>query len=100
METLWLRLGDCAEYESFGTNEEGALADTNFVEALIEANVGKVDHWLQYGLVTENFQGSNYISIYWGDENADALKSLDDAEKEYIENALIEYYEEEKYPNS
>lgn len=84
--TLWMRLGDFSEYEEFG-NDLDAVADT-----LIEAGVSRgrdiVRSSYPGGVEMPGFQGRNYISLYWGDDDANMVKRLNDTELYRIRRAI------------
>jgi hypothetical protein len=82
MTELWVRIGDGGEYESFG-DDFAALADS-----LVEAGAGEVFGWRGFGVITEQYQGNNYISIYWGDAEANGIRDLSARERKQVEKLL------------
>ncbi len=81
--TLWMRLGDAGDYESFGDDLDAAIG------ALQEAGSGPVLGRASSGIITERYRGNNYISLYWGDETGeDMLRPLSDEEYEYIKDEV------------
>ena len=81
-ERLWIRLGDNADYEECGS-DFGALA-----ELLEMFNVSQDDmQWRTDGMgfQTESFYGNNYVSLFWGDEDAQPIRGLTRQEQESIQ---------------
>jgi len=68
---LWLRLGDTAEYDSFDTIEEIA-------EEMVACGVStELTRVVPYGLTDMlNFKDWNYISLYYGDDDAQNPESI------------------------
>lgn len=60
---LWIRLGDGDDYHAFDDLSEAA-------EHLSEFGVRFIERRDVYGVTAEGFRGHNYISLFWG--NADA----------------------------
>ena len=80
---LWIRMGDNSDYENFGAD----LFD--LVDSLKEYNLGKFLFWrINGGFETENFQGGNYISIFWGNNNAQFEEEITKFQREAIEVAI------------
>lgn len=82
---LWLRIGDTGEYEEFDSLDDA-------LEYLNALGVGQVEGWQQYGFVTPNYHGQDYISIFWGEQDANPRRDLNDAEHQIIEDGLEENY--------
>ena len=71
MNRLWTRLGDAGEYEEWGS-DLAAVAGI-----LVEARIDPREmRQMRCGLVCPCFEQANYISLYWGDEDADMLADL------------------------
>jgi hypothetical protein len=68
---LWIRVGDGGDYESF---DDIASA----VEYLNELRVGMVEAWIHAGtgFTTPNYWGNDYISCFWGDDNAQFISGI------------------------
>jgi len=82
---LWYRLGDAGEYET---------ADEDFDAlglALFEAGVrgADIDSWTELGLRAPGFEGQNYISLYWGDDEGGPLRALDEHDRRNVHDAII-----------
>jgi hypothetical protein len=71
---LWLPLGDRCEYEEFG-EDFSPVADV-----LFENSVRKFDVYHWFGIEAAGFRGENYISLYWGDKDAQFEKGLTKAD--------------------
>lgn len=74
MIKLWLRLGDNAEYESFDCIEE-------IKEIFEERELTKdFTRRCRYGVQNSEFKQNNYISLYYGDEEAQPIRKISDGE--------------------
>jgi len=75
---LWLRLGDVAEYEDYDIIEE--------IKEIFEERELTKDFTRshQYGIKNAEFYGNNYISLYYGDGEAQAIKPINDDELNYL----------------
>jgi len=75
---LWLRLGDNAEYEDYGSIEE--------IKELFEELELTKDFRRRpsYGVANTEYRSLNYISLYWGDEEAQPIKPISDKAIEFI----------------
>jgi hypothetical protein len=87
---LWLRVGDAGEYENFGDDFDALL------EYLNELNVGSVTGWIDggpgVGFATPNYHGYDFVSVFWGDAQADLVRPLNDAERAAVEAGLEEAF--------
>ncbi len=83
MDRLWTRLGDAGEYEEWGS-DLAAVA-----EVLLE--VGIEPHEMRQvrgGFVCPGFEQANYVSLYWGDEEANLLADLGRDEFEGLQREM------------
>lgn len=82
---LWIRVGDCGEYESFSDLDDA-------LDYLNELHVGRVEHWVDggvgIGFATPNYWGGDFISMYWGDEEANCSRALTPEERDVVECGL------------
>ena len=89
-EQLWLRVGDAGDYENFGDDFDALL------EYLNELHVGSVTGWIDggpgVGFATPNYHGYDFVSLFWGDAQADLVRPLDDAERTAVAAGLQEAY--------
>ena len=72
---LWVRVGDGGEYEAFGDDLEDLIGYLN------ELCVGTVTNWIDAGPgvgFDREFYGYDFISLFWGDANADLVAHLTD----------------------
>jgi hypothetical protein len=82
MNQVWMRVGDNADYESFDSMFEagddlGAIL--GFSQELKRVPVVRKIN--SYGVEIEPFfTGYNYVSLFWGDEDAQPEKSLTQAD--------------------
>ena len=86
---IWLRVGDCGEYESFDRLEEA-------VEYLNELHVGKVAAWVDggrgVGIDTPNYHSLDFISLFHGDSRSNLTSNLLPDERAFVEDSLQEAY--------
>ena len=82
---LWMRIGDVDSYEPFHNVYDAA-------EWLLNMNAGAFSSWVNdtrgVGLETANYSHYDFISLYWGDKDADFSSELSSEEKEVVEQAL------------
>ena len=77
---VWMRIGDNADYHDFGSmfeagSELGGLLDMASPDGLTKVPVIRKSH--RFGLDVEpSFINYNYISLFWGDDDARPLKEL------------------------
>lgn len=88
-ERVWVRVGDAGDYEQF-------IGLGFALDYLNELGVGEIDDWINdphaVGCETPNYWGNDYISLYWGDANANLIRPLDENERILAENTLQEAY--------
>lgn len=89
---LWVRVGDAGEYEKCVDLDDA-------IEYLNELRVGKITGWVQSGFETVNYYGQDYVSIFYGDSEANHLADIGEDEDEaqghhrqYVECNLEENY--------
>ena len=86
---IWVRVGDMGEYESFD-----ALDDA--LEYLNELSAGQVTGWVEggmgVGIETVNYHGYDFVSLFWGDDDANLTAHLDADERTEVEEGLVEVY--------
>ena len=70
---IWMRLGDACEYEDH--DDLQSVADV-----LIEHGVRHVERIPRYGITALGFDGWNYISLYWGKDATEPVRSLSQSE--------------------
>ena len=95
-EYVSLRIGDNDNYEPYWDLEEA-------IDALQEASVTNPIRWRKAGFENDDFQGDNYVSMFWGDEKSDFIRELSDEEKRVVEKQLLtvaERDEEGWFPKS
>ncbi|MHB9044356.1 MAG: hypothetical protein ACYC35_00300 [Pirellulales bacterium] len=83
----WIRIGDTGSYQSFDDLDDA-------VDCLNENGAGKIDHWVDggpgIGIDTPNFHGHDFISLFWGDNAANPIRSLNRWERAHVEKRLAE----------
>ncbi len=81
---LWIRVGDAGDYHRCGDIYE-ALDDLNAME------VGEILSWVEHGagigFETVNFHGNDFVSCFWGDEEANPINVLSPNDRAYLLNA-------------
>lgn len=86
---LWIRLGDAGDYQAFDS-----LADA--IDYLNELSAGEIFDWttgpMGVGFDTANYWGEDFISCFWGDDEANLIRPLDHGERVVMENGLVEAY--------
>lgn len=80
-EYVWLRIGDSSEYEKYDSVEEA-------LDALQSIPVHSPLMWRGSGFETLELSGEDYVSIYWGDDEANRVRDLDKNEKKLLEESL------------
>lgn len=92
MKILWLRLGDNADYESYDLDISAvseAIAETI---RLYDMSIEKITWNSNGGLMIYPFyEGYNYISLYWGDKDANLISDLTPNEQSEVENYIREF---------
>jgi hypothetical protein len=80
--TLWVRAGDGDNYNGLDGLHEVAdyLAETGAT--------GPLDWCNKYGVTSPEYQGNNYISLYWGDDDAQPIRPLTVAEHNEVNRLL------------
>lgn len=78
---VWVRIGDSSEYEKYDSVEEA-------LDALQSIPVHSPLMWRVAGFETLELSGEDYVSIYWGDEEASPTRELDKREKKLLDEAL------------
>ncbi len=79
---LWIRLGDADGYEEFGDDLSAV------VDALKSAGVSAKFTGVRGGISASGFEGRNYISMYWGDSDANHIRDLNKTELSQIRKGL------------
>lgn len=86
---VWIRVGDAGDYVDIGSVEDA-------VDYMNTLQVGKVDYWVDHstgvGFATPNYHGGDFVSCFWGDEDANFCRLLSAEECAYVENNLEESY--------
>lgn len=78
MNKLWVRWGDNAEYEETSLD---TIRDELAHMCTWPCDLGKVTAGLT---VSRFFEGNNYVSLYWGDDEAQWYRDLSAQEFESI----------------
>jgi hypothetical protein len=83
---LWVRAGDGDNYNDFDGLQEVAdyLAEMGATGPLEWAN--------DLGVSSPEFRGKNYISVYWGDDDAQPIRPLTPDEHKEVNRLLSTAY--------
>jgi hypothetical protein len=73
--SLWIRCGDADNYNDFGI-DFAAAAD--YLDML--GVTGSLVRCNKYGVTASGFAGHNYISLFWGDNEAQPGREVTNAE--------------------
>jgi hypothetical protein len=86
---LWVRVGDMGQYESFDSLDDA-------LDYLNELSAGQVTGWVDggmgVGIETVNYHGYDFISLFWGDDDANLTAHLDADERMDVEAGLEKVY--------
>jgi len=77
MNRVWMRMGDTDDYHDFGSMfEAGSELGGYFDSTGGLTKMPPVAKHGDYGVSVEPFTGYNYISLFWGDDDAQPVKKL------------------------
>ena len=83
----WIRCGDQGDYQP--VDDLDAV-----IESLNEWRVGEVTGWVEsgigVGLETTTCHGYDFISLFWGDDQANLIRPLDAEERAAVEAGITE----------
>ena len=80
--TLWVRAGDGDNYNAFDGFQDVA-------DYLGEMGATSPLEWCnEYGVSSPEFRGNNYISLFWGDDDAQPIRQLTTAERNEVNRWL------------
>jgi hypothetical protein len=86
---VWVRVGDMGQYESFDSLD-------NALGYLNELKAGHVTGWVDggmgVGIETVNYHGYDFVSLFWGDSDANLTVQLDADDRIEVEEGLEEVY--------
>lgn len=80
---IWIRLGDADTYNRFND-----LADAAEYMALFA--VKHVWHCHKFGVEAEGLTGQNYISLFFGDAEAEPTRDLSGKDVRFLNNCLLQ----------
>ena len=83
-EHLRIRLGDMGDYETFGHDLDAAGL------ALREGGVRLPLEWFVSGVGFQcgGYEGHDYVSCFWGDEDGNLTRALNEQEQEELAAAI------------
>ena len=83
----WIRVGDQGDYQPLDDLDD-------VIETLNEWRVGEVTGWVNagrgVGIETRSHYGYDFISLFWGDDQANLIRELDETERAAVEEGLVE----------
>jgi len=82
MEHLWMRRGLNDEYTEY---DDFAVA----AEALRAVGLVTLDRWRVHGFESGNLKDENYVSLFWGDEDAALERAMTEYEKHRFVAAFV-----------
>jgi len=82
---IWIRIGDVAEYESFDTPYDAGF---EVRQSLPEKGLPSYFYTAAGVSIPPNFTGNNYISLFWGDKDAQWIRDLSEEEKRDFERGV------------
>ena len=79
---IWMRMGDNDDYHDFGDpfsagSEVGSYLSETGTDKFKASDI----RWQSLGLQVGGFTGMNYISLFWGDNDAQDAKPLSKSDK-------------------
>lgn len=84
---FWIRVGDQGDYQP--VDDLDAV-----IESLNEWQVGEVTGWVEggrgVGVETTKCYGYDFISLFWGDDQANLIRPLDAEERATVDEGLVE----------
>ncbi len=84
---FWIRVGDQGDYQPVDDLD-------GLIETLNEWRVGEVTGWVNagrgVGVETTNNYGYDFVSLFWGDDQANLIRELDADERAAVEEGLVE----------
>lgn len=81
MSKVWMRMGDTDDYHDFDSMfEAGSELGGYFDSTGGLTKTPAVDKHGDYGISVDPFIGFNYISLFWGDNDAQPTKKLTQAD--------------------
>lgn len=90
---LWIRCGDADNYNEFGIDLDAAA---EYLDMLgVTAPVVRCN---KYGVSADGFTGWNYVSLFWGDNDAQPEREVTDAELTELNDRLAALSRQEWTP--
>lgn len=87
---VWMRLGDLGSYERYDTPSDAGYAVGEYFSGMGEVPIS-IKHTTKYGIEIDPwFISYNYISLYWGDSDAQPIRELNHSELNSFVNGIKE----------
>lgn len=88
-ERVWIRMGDVAEYEDFDTPHAAGEAVGARLATRREEHLILSFGYRAAGVSIEPYYiGRNYISLFWGDKDAQWIRDLSNIEQREFERGI------------
>jgi len=84
-EYVWIRVGDVAEYEKFDTPYDAGF---QVRQSLREGVLPSYFYRAAGVSIPPGFTGNNYISLFWGDKDAQWIRDLSEEQKKDFERGI------------
>lgn len=81
---VWIRMGDASGYGSFESPEEAG----NYVGYRLDEWDDTFRHRISGVMLPPEFVGDNYVSLFWGDEDAQYERGLSLIEQNHFERGV------------
>ena len=89
-EYVWVRLGNVSEYEKFLNPYDGGLYVGSSLPITVKFSDIAFDYKTSGVEIPGYFTERNYLSLYWGDEDAQWIRDLIISEKRMFERGVKE----------
>jgi len=89
VEYVWIRMGDTGEYEKFDSPYDAGED--------VGSRLREVENFKFMGMgirIYPGYSGRNYISLFWGDEEAQPTRDLSDEERSEFLQGLRKGFED------
>lgn len=87
---VWIRLGDLAEYDKFLNPYDAGINVGSSLPVAVKFSNLSFDYKTSGVVIPRYFTGQEYISLFWGDEDAQWIRDLITSEKRMFEQGVRE----------
>ena len=89
LRQVWMRVGDQDDYHNFDSPHDAGYILGDILSVTGQPDRTPVRHGV-YGIAIAAYQDMDYVSLYWGDKNAEPLAELTDTDLEAFESGIAE----------